>query len=190
MPHTHKFWVAPIFFLCLILLAPFTFQNKPVASETKASSIQIPVPVNIEAPNPLSQALPEESLPEAQEAPQPTPTRPAGLSLTINAINLSIPLGKTSLDSAGRLAVPANANKAALYEAGPNIGEKGTALITGHLESTSFQPGVFYNLKKLSAGSRIEVGRPDGSVAVYKVDKLESYSQDNTFPWSKVYSTS
>lgn len=190
MPHTRKPWVLPIVFLCLVLLAPFTFETKPVPTKTQAQSINIPTPVEVSAPNQLAQALSENTLPEVLEAPAPAAvdTRPGGLSLRISAINLSIPLGRTRLDAQGRLAVPANANSAAWYEAGPKIGNPGTALITGHLESTSFKPGVFYNLRKLGTGDRIEVGRPDGSIAVYKVAKLESYNQDNTFPWNKVYS--
>lgn len=193
MSHTHKSWVLPIIFLCLVLLVPFTFETNPVPTKTQASSNIIPTPVEIENPNPLSEALADNTLPTVAEAPaiaQPQQSRPAGTSLTIPAINMSVDLKRTRLDSAGRLIVPANANVAAWYDKGPRLGASGTAIVTGHLESTAFQPGVFYNLRKLSPGDRIEAGLPDGTIAVYQVVKLESYNQDNTFPWAKVYSES
>ncbi|HEV8601744.1 MAG TPA: class F sortase [Patescibacteria group bacterium] len=138
----------------------------------------------------------------AQKNPQPTaatvttPTAPEAISrvlgqmyLDISAIGISIPLGTTGLDSAGHLMVPANPNRAAWYSAGPAPGNAGTALITGHLDSAA-GPGVFYNLRKLTAGQQINVTKTDGSIAVFRIDKLVSYPQDSTFPWNLVYSTS
>jgi LPXTG-site transpeptidase (sortase) family protein len=114
----------------------------------------------------------------------------SGLALKIDAINLNIPLSTTTLGKNRELLVPANANVAAWYKNGPKIGEKGTALITGHLDQAGQQPGVFYNLRKLKTGDEISVRLTDGRVATYTVEKSESYAQDATFPWSKVYSTS
>jgi LPXTG-site transpeptidase (sortase) family protein len=112
-----------------------------------------------------------------------------GLALKIDDINLNISLDKTTLDSKRSLIVPANPNRAAWYKQGPVIGEAGTAIITGHLDSQA-GPGVFFNLKKLTAGDQIQVQRADGKIATYIVDKLESFAQDHTFPWNLVYATS
>jgi LPXTG-site transpeptidase (sortase) family protein len=111
------------------------------------------------------------------------------LGLKIDAINLNIPLGKTSLDAHQALMVPENPNQAAWYKSGPKPGEAGSALITGHLDSAA-GPGVFYNLRKLVAGDKIEVKRDDGKIVTYQVEKSESYPQDITFPWNKVYTVS
>ncbi|OGE74059.1 MAG: hypothetical protein A3I07_01245 [Candidatus Doudnabacteria bacterium RIFCSPLOWO2_02_FULL_42_9] len=108
--------------------------------------------------------------------------------LSIEAINLDIPLDKTTLGKNQELLVPANPNKAAWYKSGPKFGEAGTALVTGHLDSMS-GPGVFWNLKKLVPGDLIYAKRDDGKIVTYQVDKLESYAQDMTFPWDKVYAT-
>jgi LPXTG-site transpeptidase (sortase) family protein len=112
-----------------------------------------------------------------------------GLRLQIDAISLNIPLGKTTLGKNQELLVPANPKQAAWYKLGPKFGAAGTALITGHLDSAA-GPGVFWNLKKLVTGDLIEVKRDDGQVVTYSVDKLESYRQDQTFPWNLVYSSS
>jgi sortase (surface protein transpeptidase) len=110
------------------------------------------------------------------------------LSLTIDAINLRIPLAQTTLDAQGHLQVPANPRVAAWYKQGPVPGGSGTALVTGHLNSTA-GPGVFWNLRKLKAGEIIKVGKPDGSIITFQIDKLASYAQDQTFPWDLVYQT-
>jgi LPXTG-site transpeptidase (sortase) family protein len=109
------------------------------------------------------------------------------LSLQIPAINLDVPLGETGLDEAGHLAVPANPNSAGWYVDGPKLGATGTAIVTGHRDS-EMGPGVFYNLKHLKIGEQIIVALEDGSTATFTVDKLESYQQDNSFPWNAVFS--
>lgn len=108
-------------------------------------------------------------------------------NLNIPSIGLHTKLDKTQLDSDGHLMVPSNPHQAAWYENGPRIGQSGTALITGHLDSAA-EPGVFYNLHKIAVGDEIHIGLENGLVAKYTVDKAVSYPQNNSFPWSEVYS--
>lgn len=114
----------------------------------------------------------------------------SGLAIKIDAIGVNIPLTTTTLGKNRELLVPANPNTAGWYKNGPQIGEAGTALITGHYDTVGRKPGIFYNLRKLNPNDIILVRRADGKIATYKIDKLASYPQNNTFPWNKVYSTS
>jgi sortase (surface protein transpeptidase) len=180
-------WIKGVLFLSAFLVFTLGF-SKNSGSISQAEEIIASVEsVEKEISNPpaIEKPISEVETPTVIESP------PAikGLSLKIDAIALNIPLGKTSLDKAGHLMVPVNPNAAAWYQAGPKIGEAGTALITGHLDSPA-GPGVFYNLRKLTPGDEVRVGRADGSAAIYKVTKSASYNQDNTFPWNLVYSTS
>lgn len=50
----------------------------------------------------------------------------------------------------------------------------------------NFAPAVFYNLNKLKTGDEIYVTRDDGLIAVYSINTLEQYFQNN-FPTQKVY---
>jgi LPXTG-site transpeptidase (sortase) family protein len=111
------------------------------------------------------------------------------VGLRIDAININIPLLTTTLDEQRHLIVPDNPNQAAWYSKGPKAGNAGSALITGHLDSMA-GPGVFFNLKNINTGDRVQVKRDDGKIASFKVDKLESYPQDDSFPWKEIYSTS
>lgn len=176
---TKNDWVIrPLFLLSVLILGVFLSfpedKSPTVQVQAQAQAQEVPAVV------PVSPAPPP---------PPPAETKIPGPYLNIEAIGINIPLGQTSLDKQGHLAVPANPNAAAWYKLGPKIGELGTALITGHYDANGGRPGVFYNLKKLQTGDEIKVGRSDGSVAIFIVDKLVSYSQDDTFPWNLVYST-
>ncbi len=190
-----RLFLLPILFL--VLSWPSV---KPSLSQAKAEPVRTAIaPATEISPAILEiQAPPVVKTPVVAAAPTPPPVKPttpapvpvpsSQVRLNIAAIGVSIVLGQTGLDKSGHLMVPENPNHAAWYARGPKIGETGTALITGHLDSPA-GPGVFFNLHKLSAGDEIRVNRKDGSVAVFTVARLASYAQDDSFPWSQVYST-
>lgn len=64
-------------------------------------------------------------------------------------------------------------------------GERGPAVILGHLDSPS-DHGVFFNLGALRAGDAVEVTRRDGSVARFTVDMVAAYRR-GAFPTAGVY---
>jgi sortase (surface protein transpeptidase) len=98
--------------------------------------------------------------------------------LKIPAITLSAPVVKTGLEKDGSLHVPGAPELAGWYSLGPRPGEVGPSVITGHFDSAK-GPGVFYDLRKAGPGNEINVVRNDGSVAVFVIDKLEIYPQEN-----------
>jgi sortase (surface protein transpeptidase) len=208
-------WAYRALFLLAISLFSAGFFTNPstTASETivpvPATEIKIEQIVPVPATDVPSAVAQTQTKPASPTPNQPTPipvivaapaVKPAppiqapqtieGFSLRIDAIGINIPLGKTGLDAQGHLMVPANGLAAAWYKAGPVPGNSGTALITGHYDYAGGKPGVFYKLDQLKPGNVIQVGREDGSVAVFQVDKLASYRQDDTFPWNLVYSAS
>jgi len=208
---TKRPWISgPLFLLLVSLLITGITKTSPAESQTQPNDVQAstasqPAVAEVVAPEipkitvvtpPALQKTVVQKTPQqtvtttTASAAAPAPSRILGqMYLDISAIGISIPLGTTGLDSAGHLMVPANPNRAAWYSAGPAPGNAGTALITGHLDSAA-GPGIFYNLRKLTAGQEIKVTKTDGSIAVFRIDKLVSYPQDSTFPWNLVYSTS
>ncbi|MBZ6284883.1 class F sortase [Streptomyces olivaceus] len=105
----------------------------------------------------------------------------------IPAIGVDAPLTGLGLTETGSLDVPPaeRKNLAGWYEAGTTPGERGTAIVAGHVDNAK-GPAVFYRLGALRKGSRIEVDRRDGGVAVFTVDAVEVYAAD-AFPDEKVY---
>ncbi|MGX4692358.1 class F sortase [Streptomyces sp. JNUCC 63] len=122
---------------------------------------------------------------EGLAAPALPPSPP--LRIRIPSIRVNAPLIGLGLTKSGSLDVPPadDKNLAGWYEAGTTPGEKGTAIVAGHVDTTQ-GPAVFYDLGALKKGSTIEVDRRDGGVAVFTVDAIEVYEAKD-FPDEKVY---
>ena len=75
---------------------------------------------------------------------------------------------------------------ASWYTGSPAPGERGPAVLLGHVNATDGGPGVFAGLRGLVPGDRIEVVREDGSTAVFAVERGEQYAK-NAFPTQDVY---
>ncbi len=110
---------------------------------------------------------------------------PDPVTLRIPSIQLVAPIVKTGLEKDGSLHVPSSPDQTGWYSLGTRPGDIGPAVITGHYDS-KFGPGILYNLKNIKAGDQIQVVRDDGTVAVFAVDRLALYPQDN-FATQEVY---
>jgi sortase (surface protein transpeptidase) len=107
--------------------------------------------------------------------------------IRIPSIRVDAPLMGLGLTPQGSLDVPpaAKRNLAGWYEAGTTPGERGTAVVAGHVDNAE-GPAVFYDLGALKKGSAIEVERRDGGTALFTVDAVEVYDARD-FPDEKVY---
>ncbi|WP_254552772.1 class F sortase [Kitasatospora sp. MMS16-BH015] len=133
----------------------------------------------------------------AGHAPVPAPVAGAGdaaarsepLRIRIPAIEVDAPLTALGLDATGALQVPSSRerNLAGWYGAGVSPGERGTAVVTGHVD-TEQGPAVFFRLAELTAGQLIAVSRRDGHDAVFAVDTVEGLPKAG-FPSTRVYAS-
>ncbi|MET9440304.1 class F sortase [Streptomyces sp. NPDC006610] len=107
--------------------------------------------------------------------------------IRIPAIRVDAPLTGLGLTATGSLDVPPadRPGLAGWYEAGTRPGERGTAIVAGHVDNAD-GPAVFYRLGALRRGSVIEIDRRDGGVAVFRVHAVEVYDAED-FPDEKVY---
>ncbi|MET9898202.1 class F sortase [Streptomyces sp. NPDC006446] len=107
--------------------------------------------------------------------------------IRIPAIGVDAPLMGLGLTPQGSLDVPPaeKKNLAGWYEAGTTPGERGTAVVAGHVDNAD-GPAVFYDLGALRKGGTVEVDRLDGSTALFTVDAVEVYDS-RVFPDAKVY---
>jgi sortase (surface protein transpeptidase) len=71
------------------------------------------------------------------------------------------------------------------YELGPRPGDRGSAVILGHVDSTR-GPAVFFRLRELRRGDEIEVTRADGSSVRFVVQRTAQYDKQR-FPTDDVY---
>ena len=105
--------------------------------------------------------------------------------IRIPAIGVSAPVVPLGLNPDRTLEVPQKWGNTGWYTGGPEPGERGPAVIAGHVDSTS-GPAVFYRLGELHRGARIHVRRADGSVAGFRVQGVERWPKDR-FPTRRVY---
>ena len=100
------------------------------------------------------------------------------------AIGLDSPLETLHLDAGGALRPPKQFRWAGWYADGTVPGDVGPAVIAGHVDSRA-GAAVFYRLRELTAGDRIEVVR-GGTVLRFTVTRMAWYPK-NTFPTPMVY---
>lgn len=112
-------------------------------------------------------------------APGGPPTR-----LRISAIGVDTPLESLRLGSDGALRPPKNFGRAGWYADGTAPGDTGPAVIAGHVDS-KVGPAVFYRLRELTVGDRIDITR-GGLVLHFTVVRTAWYSK-RKFPTSQVY---
>ncbi|HEY0717210.1 MAG TPA: class F sortase [Streptosporangiaceae bacterium] len=140
-----------------------------------AGALVIPANIGTAAPTP---AAPPAAAPLAASVP----TR-----IEIPSLGVSAPMMTLGLGDNGAVQVPPleNHNLAGWYQGSVTPGERGTSVILGHVDSYTGE-SVFFGLKTLRAGNRVEVVRADGSTAVFAVDGAQKVVK-STFPAQTIY---
>ncbi|MFJ9418818.1 class F sortase [Streptomyces sp. NPDC101227] len=117
----------------------------------------------------------------------PPLARSAVTRVDIPSLRISAPLVPLGLDRDGRIAAPParNPRLAGWYTGAPAPGERGTAVIVGHVDNYT-GPAVFYRLGSLKKGRTIRVTRKDGRTVVFEVYGIQVFTK-NHFPARRVY---
>ncbi|MEU3984208.1 class F sortase [Streptomyces sp. NPDC026672] len=139
-------------------------------------------------PQPAQAAAAESTVPGSTFAgsPQSLPFS-AAERVTIPSIQVDAPVMPVGLDTDGWVAAPPpeDPNLAGWFTGAVSPGEKGTAVVVGHVDNQS-GPAVFYGLGSLKKGNKVEVRRKDGRTAVFEIYGIEVFSKEN-FPGDRVY---
>ena len=120
---------------------------------------------------------------------EPPPAEPlpasAPVSVSIAALDVQSDVVPLGLEDDGTVEVPQGAHLSGWYDASPTPGELGPSVLAAHVDWAD-EPGVFHDLLELEIGDEIEVLREDGSVATFRVDRVETYRKAE-FPTDAVY---
>jgi len=168
---------------------------------TAAPTITVITPKPLTAPTTRPRTSSPSPRAEPSTKPSAEPSRPPSTSqrrkpsapmrrstpirVAIPAIGVDSGLMRLGLKRDGSLQVPPNAFPAGWFTGAPTPGEKGPAVIAGHVR-WSGQAGVFARLARLKPGDRIVVTRQDRSAAVFRVNRVKQYPKSR-FPSSAVY---
>jgi sortase (surface protein transpeptidase) len=121
--------------------------------------------------------------PSADAAPIPSGARPQ--AVVIPKLKVAAPLIRLGLEPDRRMEVPEDYSVAGWYVGGPRPGEKGPAVIAGHVDSKR-GPAVFYRLGELRRGDEVVVRYSGGFEVRFRVERTERHPKA-AFPTSRVY---
>jgi sortase (surface protein transpeptidase) len=130
----------------------------------------------------------------AQPTQRPPPTgiqplpRSVPVSIEISSIKVYAPVGSLGTAADGTVEVPPlnKPNLAGWYRGSVTPGQRGNAVILGHVDSHTIGAAVFYQLGDLKPGDLVNVTRTDRSVAVFRVYGVASFAKAK-FPTTMVY---
>jgi sortase (surface protein transpeptidase) len=113
--------------------------------------------------------------------------QPVGEPLTISipAIGVFSELLPIGVLADGTVAVPVDPFVAGWFTGGPRPGERGPAVIVGHVDSKKSGPGVFWDLVRLPVGSIVTITTTTGTND-FVVDAVERFPKDR-FPTERIY---
>ncbi|MEV5829300.1 class F sortase [Spirillospora sp. NPDC052242] len=127
-------------------------------------------------PAPPTAPAPSTSTPSPAAAGDASGEAADPVRVRVPSIGVSAAMVPLAIDRSGTLAAPKGYDVAGWNVAGPEPGERGTAVIAGHVDSRT-GPAVFYRLRDLRPGDAVEVDRKDGSTARFEVTRLERHSK-------------
>ncbi len=111
--------------------------------------------------------------------------RSAPVELRIPAIGVAVPVSSLGLNPDSTVQVPTDFQVPGWFRLGPSPGQPGSAVILGHVDSRK-GPAVFFRLRSLRPGDRVEVMLADGVVAHFVVRTVATYKKTD-FPARRVY---
>lgn len=168
---------------------------QPKATSTKVNPATIPgIKIVSQAPAPTQAVTPtpapKTKQTKATQAISTNTKPPSGLPtrLIIPKIGVNAYMEYAGLDKNGVMEVPRNFANVAWYQGGYKIGGNGSAVITGHYDTTTGAPAVFYSIAKLVVGNEITVVDTNGYNHKFKVTRKQVYPYDQ-LPLSQIFAS-
>ncbi|KKU66630.1 MAG: Peptidase C60 sortase A and B [Parcubacteria group bacterium GW2011_GWA2_47_16] len=118
--------------------------------------------------------------------PKLIPKVDAPKELSIPIINVSALVQVVGIDKNGRMGLPTNFVDVGWYKYGPRPGERGSAVIAGHLDTAQDDKAVFAKLSLLKKGDDVYVLDETGRKIHFRVAKKEVYD-DTKAPLDRIF---
>ncbi|MBN8192766.1 class F sortase [Bacillus sp. NTK074B] len=128
----------------------------------------------------------EPVVPESVKVDEENKLIPAFLS--IPKFDIEAPIKEFGLDSKGNMELPENGKDVAWFEPGFQPGEKGNAVLAGHVDDEK-KPAVFFELKKLEPGDKVVLQDEQGKTFTFEVRGKVAYEKDDA-PLRKIFGPS
>jgi len=112
--------------------------------------------------------------------------RSVPVHIRIPSVGIDADIVSVGLDQYGSIAMPQSVQVGAWYNGSPTPGQKGPAIIAGHVDNYYQGTGAFFRLRELQVGDTIYVNRADGSTATFQVAQMKEVPQAN-FPTQEIF---
>ena len=136
------------------------------------------VPVVTNSPSPTTENV-------LQVKPQSNINFPSTFSIPKLGIE-NVIVESVGLDKEGKMDIPKDADNVAWYNLGARPGERGNAVMAGHLDKKDGSPAVFYEVSKLKPGDEISTTDKDGVKQTFIVKEVKTYELAQ-FPLEEVF---
>lgn len=110
-------------------------------------------------------------------------------AIVIPKIGVEAVVEQVGEDSSGKMDVPQEADNVGWYSLGYKPGEKGSAVLDGHLDTATGAPAVFYDIDKLEVGDQVIVTDEAGKDLTFEVISAQTYPFDQV-PLGEVFGSS
>jgi hypothetical protein len=145
-------------------------------------SARLDVPLAVAAA-PATPAPPRGSAAPAADPRQLPASDP--IRVQIPALGVTSTIMDLGLERNGAMEVPQGAYPVGWYDRSPAPGQLGPAVLAGHVDWNG-ERGAFYGLRELRPGDAVVIDRTDGTVATFRVDRVEEHPKAD-FPTEEVY---
>lgn len=105
--------------------------------------------------------------------------------LEIPAINLEAEVVPVGIQEDGEMEAPEEFDKVGFFQPGVKPGNKGNAVIAGHLDHYT-GPAIFFYIKDLEEGDHVYVTDETGAKLTFQVTEVASY-KTNESPLEKIF---
>lgn len=101
------------------------------------------------------------------------------IRLKIPSINVDALIQQVGLTPEGVLDIPVNVMDVGWYKFGSRPGQKGSAVIDGHVDGPDGSPAIFSDLRDLKEGDSIMVENDKNKPIYFVVKKISNYAVDS-----------
>ncbi len=158
-----------------------------VLPQKTSDSARLDVPLAVVAPPVTATATQSVPVAELVSSAVIAPHLPASIPtrIQIPALGVTAQVMELGLQRDGSMEVPPGAYPVGWYGGSPTPGQLGPAVLAGHVDWEG-EPGTFSRLRELRPGDTVILNRADGTVAAFRVDRVEEHAKDD-FPTEEVY---
>ena len=111
------------------------------------------------------------------------------VTLSIPTLNVNAPVERVGLDAQGNMDVPKDPFNTAWYEPGPRPGQRGNAVVAGHINYRGIGDVVFAQLATMQPGQQILVTGDNGVRHRFVVTSVEIFFTDQA-PLERIFGAS